>query len=1229
MKRKDLKQTTPQRTTSKKAKDLTPSEAVEQIPIVGVGASAGGLSAFKDFFKSMPSETGMAFVLVQHLDPTHESLMVDLLSRYTKMRVIQAEDLMQVRTNHVYMIPPNWDLAIQSGALRLTKPQQRRGMRMPIDFFFNSLAEDQREKAICIILSGTGSDGTMGLKTVKSHGGMVVVQSPEEAQYDGMPASAIATGVADYILPVGEMANILLNYIKHSYIRGHFGTEPIEISEPDEFNSILAIMNAQLGHNFHYYKKNTVIRRIKRRMGIKQFEQMHDYVSFLRTHPEETKELFKDLLIGVTGFFREKESWELLDQLVIAPLMESKEDSQPVRIWVPGCSSGEEAYTLAIILHERFKQKNLRPNFNIFATDIDSHALEFARIGRYPESVASNLSEQLLKNYFKNDAGLLQVSGNLREKIVFSVQNLISDPPFSKLDLITCRNLLIYLQAEIQSKVIELFHFSLKRKGYLMLGNSETTGQKEHLFRPVSSKWRIYQRLDTSVSFKASFPILPAHRPWSQLQLIGGRDTTKTVLKPGEIIKNALLAKFAPTALLITRSHEILYHFGDTGQYLRFPSGEHTNDLFVLIREGLNTRIRGAVHKAVRSDEVVIISDARVKRGDNYFKVNFGVTPLSDINGAEGLFLLTFKDEIQTKSQRVELDVSVEEETVVKQLEHELSSTKEELQNTIEELETSNEELKASNEEIMSMNEELQSSNEELETSKEELQSLNEELNTVNNELQDKVRSLEESNNDINNLVKSTNIAAIFLDTQFRIKFYTPASKQLFNMIPTDLDRPLKHITTKFRDENLMHDAQNVLDTLKISSVEVKNDDDQWFQRKIYPYRTQDSRIEGVVLTFENITALKESQDELIEQNRRYADAQKLALFGNWELDIPNNRLFWSDAVYQIFNIDKAEFSGTYEAFLAFVHPEDRSEVDRIYNASIKAKTSYTITHRIVTQNGQVRYLHEIGRHEYDQNDAAVRSIGTVQDITRQRELIQQIEESEIRYHELFRGIGNGVAVYKTIDDGHDFIFQDINAAGERIDQVAKEKLIGKSVTEAFPGIREFGLFNTFQKVWQTGKPQHHPISFYNDGRISGWRENYVYKLPTGEIVAIYNDITPQKITEENLLNLESEKTQILNMVSEAIVCLSPNKEIKWFNDTAAEIIGQERQKIVGRKCRKIWCADSGLCEGCPTTRALTSKQMEFGEIEDGHGKKWSVQAKSLHNRTGEIIGVVEIRTPL
>jgi len=499
-----------------------PPKQTKQIPIVGVGASAGGLAAFKDFFNSMPSQTGMAFVLVQHLDPTHESLMVDLLSRHTKMKVIQVEDHMQVEPNHVYMIPPNWDLAIQSGALRLIKPQQRRGMRMPIDFFFNSLAEDQRERAICIILSGTGSDGTMGLKAVKSYGGMVMVQQPEEAQYDGMPSSAIATGVVDYTLPAQEMSNILVNYIKHSYIRGHFGTEPVEISEPDDFNAILAIMHAQIGHNFHYYKKNTLIRRIKRRMGLKQLERMGDYVSYLRNSIEETKELFKDCLIGVTGFFREQESWEVLDRAVLKVLVESRASGQSIRIWVPGCSSGEEAYTISILLHEKFGSMNMHPHFNIFATDIDSNALEFARIGRYPESIASNLSEGLLEKYFKKKDGFYQVLNNLRENIVFSAQNLISDPPFSKLDLITCRNLLIYLESEIQQKVIELFHFALNKKGYLMLGNSETIGQNDHLFKAISKKWRIYERLETSLPTSASFPILLDRMPWNRmLQMVG------------------------------------------------------------------------------------------------------------------------------------------------------------------------------------------------------------------------------------------------------------------------------------------------------------------------------------------------------------------------------------------------------------------------------------------------------------------------------------------------------------------------------------------------------------------------------------------------------------------------------------------------------------------------------------------------------------------------------------
>ena len=1199
----------------------------KQIPIVGIGASAGGLSAFKGFFEAMPAQSGMAFVLIQHLDPIHESLMVELLSRHTQMKVIQVEDRMQVEENHVYMIPPNWDLAIRNGELLLINPAHRRGMRMPIDFFFKSLAQDQKEKAISIILSGTGNDGTAGLRAVKSYGGTVVVQSPEEAQYDGMPTSAIATAVVDSILPVSEMPQRLMSYIQHSYVRRFFGTSPSEINELEEFNTILTIMYARLGHNFHYYKKNTVIRRIKRRMRLKQLEKLQDYVSYLRQNPAETNELFKDLVIGLTGFFRDKESWELLEKLAIIPLIEAKKEN-PIRVWVPGCSTGEEAYTVAILLREKFEQLNIRPDFQVFATDIDSNGLDFARTGCYPESIASDISIRLLeKNFIKID-GSYQVSAKLRENIIFSAQNLISDPPFSKLDLISCRNLLIYLDSSIQKKVIQLFHFALNEGGFLFLGNSESIGNQRELFEPFSKKWRIYRRLETNLPVRGNFPILPKKRGWNR-RLVREEERIKPTIKPAEIVKEALLAQYAPSSVLINRNHEILYHYGDTVKYLDYPTGEHSNNLYTLVREGLTTRMREAVHKSIQTNKPVSILGAWLRRDSQYYKVDVTVTPLKAYKGAEGLLLVSFRDVIEKESQQSGEVFQDAENPVIKHLGNELISTKQELQNTIEELETANKELKAFNQEIMSMNEQLQSANEELETSKEELQILNEEFNTVNNELQEKIRNQEQAHNDLMNLINSTHIATIFLDTQFRIKLCTPASKNLFNIIHTDINRPLHHITTKFDDPDLANDTKKVLNTLKISNKEVQNDEKRWYQRKILPYRTHDNRIRGIVLTFEDITELRKNTDILASQNLRYADAQQIAHLGNWELDLTTNTLEWSNEVYEIFEIEKNEFGVNYKAFLEAVHPEDREFVSNAYTQSVRNKTPYNITHRLLLNNGRVKYVNEICRTEYDSNGYPIRSVGTVQDITELKELKDELRATEIRYRALFDHLSSGVAVYQAIDNGDDFIFLDFNPAGERIDAIQKKDLIGKRITEVFPGVRDFGLFKVLQRVWKTGHTEQFPDSFYHDERIKGWRKNEVYRLPSEEIVAVYNDVTNQKAIENTLYISQSEKELILEAVSEVILHLGINKKIKWASKTAADVLGKHLNELIGRQCHEVCEHDSAACKSCPFTRSLHSHQIEKGKLTDLKGKIWNVVTKPLFDAKGKMIGVVEIRNQI
>lgn len=837
--------------------------------IVGIGASAGGLDAFKSFLTAMPADSGLAFVLVQHLDPNHESLMVDLLARHTRMQVLQVEDHMKVQRDHVYMIPPNKSLTVKDGILHLSKPVERRGMRMPIDYFFRSLAEDQQEKAICIIFSGTGTDGTLGLKAVKEYGGMAMVQEPNTAGYDGMPRSAIATDMVDYILPVEQMPEDLIRYVSHSYLNDAGKEEPKVATEPDQLNRILAVLRTRANYDFRAYKKNTLIRRIKRRMGLNNIEDMGDYLHFMRDKPEELKLLAKDMLITVTSFFRDPEVMQTLKEKVLPKLVEKVETDnvEPLRIWIPACATGEEAYSIAIMLMEIFDERHVLPRIQVFATDVDSDALEYARTGIYPESIAADVSQERLNKFFNKDGPAYQVNKSLRESVVFAMQNIITDPPFSKLDLISCRNLLIYIEPSIQKKIIPLFHFALRPSGFLLLGSSETIGREFGLFEPVSKSMRIYRRIGASQRVNVDFPLV---LPDEGMRTLGASmRKPERHADPGELAREALLENYAPAAVLINRKYEILYFYGPTSDYLELPTGEPVHDLMMMVRQGLRSKLRGAVHRAIAENDTISVHTPRIKRSmQGEISVVITVAPVH--SPTDSLLLVTFRDEPKRDVKTIEPGSSEEEgeNALVQQLEYELHVTREDLQSTIEEMETSNEELKAANEEVMSMNEELQSTNEELETSKEELQSLNEELNTVNNQLQDKVVELEVTNNDLNNLLTSTDIATVFLDGNLCIKRFTPSSSKLLSLIPTDIGRPLSDISYKVKDEHLIEEAGTVLARFIPLEREVTDDEGHWFLRRIMPYRTEDNKIEGVVLTFADISRVKHAEQQVHKLNK-------------------------------------------------------------------------------------------------------------------------------------------------------------------------------------------------------------------------------------------------------------------------------------------------------------------------------------------------------------------------
>jgi len=831
-------------------------------PVVGIGASAGGLDAFKKFFAAMPADSGIGFVLIPHLDPKHGSMMVELLARYTKMPVIEAADGMAVEANRVYILPPNKYITISGGILHLTGPVERDGPQTSIDLFLRSLAEDKREKAICIILSGTGAHGSLGLKAVKASDGMAMVQDPNTAEYPRMPQSAIATGLADYVLPVEQMPEALIKYIKHYYVNGADADAKATVV-PDYLSQVLALLRSRTKFDFRGYRTRMLARRIERRMSLSHFDRIGDYVVFLREHPDEIKQLFRDLLISVTNFFRDPEAFQALETEVIAPLVRAKEPDAPLRIWSAGCATGEEPYSLGILLLEHLAAEKRSCKMQIFATDVDDAALNVARQGIYPETIATDVSPERLGRFFiRADDASYQVGKQLREIVIFARQNLITDAPFSKLDLIVCRNLLIYLEPEFQRKVVALLHFSLNEGGFLFLGPSETIGRHVDLFEPVSKKWRIFQRIGPARLEQVQVPIAAKVEPLVPTRRAAPSGAPPRPISFAELTHRLLLDRFAPVALLINRKYEILYFFGATDRYLAVPAGEPSQDLMAMARDGLRTKLRAAIHKAVRENAPITLGSCQVRRNGDFYPVIVTIHPMQGPEGADGLLLVTFQESDQEPIP-ARPPVGLPEEPVVRQLENELKATKEDLQSTIEELESSNEELKVSNEEVMSMNEELQSANEELETSKEELQSLNEELSTVNNQLQDKVADLETSNNDMANLLNCTDVAIIFLDNQLRIKRFTPLATRLFNLIATDIDRPITDIARKYIDSTLQQDIGQVLRTLKPqeTQVQLQTPDGTSWNRRITPYRTLQNRIEGVVLTFTDVTQIRRTAD--------------------------------------------------------------------------------------------------------------------------------------------------------------------------------------------------------------------------------------------------------------------------------------------------------------------------------------------------------------------------------
>jgi len=856
--------------------------------IVGIGSSAGGLEVLKDFFAAMPPDSGMAFVLVSHLSPDRESMLPGILQESTEMEVKQAEEKMKVAPDHVYIIPPDKELVIFRGRLQLLRRQKGDGHHRPVDTFLRSLAEDRQRGAAAIILSGTGTDGSQGVKAVKEQGGLVLVQDSQSAKFGGMIDAASKTGIVDHVMTPQQMPECLVDYLHHL----NNSASPEEADENEslehDLHKIYAMIRSSTGHDFSLYKKNTILRRIERRMFVHQLATIGDYVDYLDDSEKEIGILFKELLIGVTSFFRDEELFDKLRNQYLPELLQGKEDGDAFRVWVPGCSSGEEVYSLAMILSECLEEQGTALHLQFFGTDLDEEAIGAARAAVYPDSIGLDVDARRLKRFFTKEKNCYHIKQFIREMVVFAKQNVVKDPPFTRIDLLSCRNLLIYFGPQLQQNLLPVFHYSLRQDGMLVLGSSENLGTAAENFSVIDKKWKIFRRQPDHGDMAAAMK-------FPRGNAAGGERVRRSV-KTAEAAKNEVDARLfrailsqsgLPTCVVVDDESELVYTHGRTGRYLEPAEGEVSTNIVKMARPGLEAPLINGIQKMSSERTEIKQNNIRVKDNGGYHDINLILRPLPEVKGGRrGLMLVIFeeigKGQKQPRTEPEQPEKPEEEFTRdnLKQLQDELRYTRENLKSTVEELETSNEDLVTTNEELQSANEELQSTNEELETSKEELQSLNEEASTVNSELESRIDELVSANDDIKNFLAATEIATIFLDSALKIRRFTPKMTKFFRITGSDVGRPIGHFSSTLKNVDIQELAQQVIDTIERHESVIQDQEGQKYRLCIRPFRTTENVIEGVIITFENVTEFKKMVDSLAESEESWQKLVEHAPFG-------------------------------------------------------------------------------------------------------------------------------------------------------------------------------------------------------------------------------------------------------------------------------------------------------------------------------------------------------------
>ena len=858
MEREDAEKPARRKRTNTIEEEIRVSAGEQNFPIVGIGASAGGFEALEEFLAGVPDKSGMAFVIVQHLDPTRKALMAELLQRCTTMKVAQVRDRMKVKQDHVYIIPPDKEMSILHGTLHLFKPSDPRGLRHPIDFFLTSLAQDRVENAIGIVLSGMGSDGTEGLREIRETSGLALVQDPASAKFDSMPRSAISAGVVDIIAPAGDLARRITEFLNRTPIADADG-RPADSKTSGGIEKILILLRSHANHDFSFYKMNTLSRRIERRMGIHRITKITAYVRYLQENPNEVDLLFKEMLIGVTEFFRDRPVWDMLLERTIPALLDKRKDPA-LRAWVAGCSTGEEAYSLAMVFKEA--QENQKPKrgfkLQIFASDLDRDAIDKARQGLYPETIVKSISPERLERFFTREDGGYRISPEIREMVIFSPHSLIMDPPFTKLDFLLCRNLLIYLTQEMQKKLFPLFHYCLNEGGILVLGSAETIGSFGNLFETVDPKARVFRR--DGITARADNLEFPS--PYGKVieYPAASSPPAKTFRNLQTLAEQLVVHRFSPPSVLTNTEGDIIHISGRTGKFLEPAAGKANWNIFAMAREGLRVELSVGFRKALENDGPVHLRDIAM---EDRRSVDVVVEKLSEREPLGGMVIFVFTELPLRPTEKSSGKKSTPRNARVRELEVELQQTRVDLRSSREEMQSSQEELRSANEEMQSTNEEMQSTNEELTTSKEELQSLNEELQTVNAELHEKVEELTRANNDMKNLLNCTDVATLFLDSALRVRRFTIPATRIINLIPGDVGRPITDLSSDLIYPEMPADAREILRKLGTTEKAVHTRDGRWFTVRIMPYRTIDDRIEGVVITFWDITIAKNLEARL------------------------------------------------------------------------------------------------------------------------------------------------------------------------------------------------------------------------------------------------------------------------------------------------------------------------------------------------------------------------------